>query len=492
MRRNTVRYAFIQSLLLAAGCSPKSGIREPAVIEGERLVLTLDRNWSREQKNRIAMRYDLDTLVMQSVFERIHESLPDSVGWTIEETGDRYIKLSKPLIDSNFLPLGANDIILFEEGWLDPEAVLQDNAEKFGTNLLENEAAIVVTDSIARFTLPGYDNAESVYLSGSFNNWSTLDIPMKKAIADDPVNDRRSLTSWTAVLKLLPGKYTYRYIVDGRWITDPRNLKEERQKGRGTVSVFFMPNITFELQGRNNARNAVLTGSFINWNRKGIPMMRSGDKWKLDAYLATGTWTYKFIVDNEWITDPSNKDVRSDAWGNMNSFLSIGESHLFRLNSYKSADKVVLAGSFNNWSTNELVMQKDSVGWHLDYALGHGNWEYKFIVDGEWMPDPENPYTSGSGDYTNSVLAFKPTHTFRLDGYQDAGSVIVTGTFCDWSPSGYRMVKDNGGWIFPVHLGKGKWLYKFIVDGDWILDPVNPDVEENQYGTGNSVLWIGQ
>jgi len=492
MRSKITTYPFILSLLILAGCSQGRVVREPAVIEGERLVLSLDRKWNRTQSNEVAGRYGLDTMIVRSIIENTSVSLPDSLGWIIDEAGDRFVKISKQLSDTAFSPFGINDIILFDEGWLEPLKAPEDEAEKFGTNLFRREASIVFMDSLARFILPGYDNAESVYLAGSFNDWSTLDIPMKKEIRTDPENPRRSLTSWTASLKLLPGKYTYRYVVDGRWTTDPANLKEERQKGRGTVSVFFMPNKVFTLEGRNSARNVVLTGSFINWNRKGIPMMKSGDKWVLEAYLGTGTWAYKFIVDNEWITDPSNTDVRSDAGGNMNSFLSIGEKHMFRLKGHKNADKVVLAGSFNNWSTNELVMLKDSAGWHLDYALDHGNWEYKFIVDGDWMPDPANPYTSGSGDYTNSVLAFYPTHTFRLEGHREAENVIVTGTFCNWNPEGYRMVRDKDGWAFPIHLEKGKWLYKFIVDGDWILDPANPDIEENQYGTGNSVLWIEQ
>jgi hypothetical protein len=36
----------------------------------------------------------------------------------------------------------------------------------------------------------------------------------------------------------------------------------------------------------------------------------------------------------------------------------------------------------------------------------------------------------------------------------------------------------------------GNSEYKFIVDGKWILDPDNKLYEENQYGTGNSVLCI--
>jgi hypothetical protein len=33
-------------------------------------------------------------------------------------------------------------------------------------------------------------------------------------------------------------------------------------------------------------------------------------------------------------------------------------------------------------------------------------------------------------------------------------------------------------------------LYKFIVDGKWILDPGNKLWEQNAENTGNSILWI--
>jgi len=52
------------------------------------------------------------------------------------------------------------------------------------------------------------------------------------------------------------------------------------------------------------------------------------------------------------------------------------------------------------------------------------------------------------------------------------------------------MIRQGGKWIMPVSLKPGKYTYKFIVDGKWITDPDNKLYEENEYGTGNSVLWI--
>jgi hypothetical protein len=54
------------------------------------------------------------------------------------------------------------------------------------------------------------------------------------------------------------------------------------------------------------------------------------------------------------------------------------------------------------------------------------------------------------------------------------------------------MKKQGDEWILPLHLANGKHRYKFIVDGKWILDPANKLWEQNDEGTGNSILWIGR
>jgi len=233
----------------------------------------------------------------------------------------------------------------------------------------------------------------------------------------------------------------------------------------------------------------VLAGTFNNWNRKELKMDRSGGGWELPVYLKNGTYSYKYLVEGKWITDPSAAKTRTDGAGNLNSVIGLGDEYIFRLNGFTSAKRVILAGTFNNWNTNELVMGKTAEGWKLHHNLAPGNYEYKFIVDGKWITDPANPYTSGSGDFVNSCLSFKPNHTFMLAEFQNAWKVIVTGSFNNWNTDGYRMVKMDGKWTFPVYLSSGKHLYKFIVDGKWILDPSNKLWEENEFGNGNSVLW---
>jgi 1,4-alpha-glucan branching enzyme len=81
-------------------------------------------------------------------------------------------------------------------------------------------------------------------------------------------------------------------------------------------------------------------------------------------------------------------------------------------------------------------------------------------------------------------------HNFRLKGFSQASNVLISGDFNLWSPNSFPMKKDGDVWILPVHLSLGKHLYKFVVDGKWIIDPDNPLWEQNEFNTGNSVIWI--
>ena len=53
------------------------------------------------------------------------------------------------------------------------------------------------------------------------------------------------------------------------------------------------------------------------------------------------------------------------------------------------AKKVILSGSFNNWSQGGPNAKKDSKGnWSVRVSLKPGKYEYKFFVDGAWVNDP--------------------------------------------------------------------------------------------------------
>ena len=67
-----------------------------------------------------------------------------------------------------------------------------------------------------------FADAHKVLIAGDFNNWTPISTPMIRA-ADG---------GWRTRLPLPKGKYRYRLVVDGKWMTDPNNtLVETNQFG---------------------------------------------------------------------------------------------------------------------------------------------------------------------------------------------------------------------------------------------------------------------
>lgn len=77
------------------------------------------------------------------------------------------------------------------------------------------------------------------------------------------------------------------------------------------------------------------------------------------------------------------------------------------------AESVFVAGDFNNWNTSQLPLKKDELGvWKRVVYLPPGRYEYKFVVDGEYVSDPMNPTTAGP--YGNSVIWVKDDGTISM------------------------------------------------------------------------------
>lgn len=394
-------------------------------------------------------------------------------GWNIEMNQQLYV-VSKPIEAAGGLANPAGKIIFTAVPTPENWRVVGGNKVIYGVNNFRNYQSVKQENGVISFYLSGYDRAKRVRLAGSFTNWQYGAFPMTRT--DD---------GWSIKVKLDPGPHYYKFIVnnDG-WMTDPANELREND-GRGNInSLVFVTNKTFFLKGYTNAENVFLSGSFNNWDKDGIRMKKTNDGWAAEMYLAEGTHQYEFIVDGKVVK--GNNNTATDE-----STTAIGKAYQFTLKGFENARKVAVAGNFNDWKPDRLLMKHTDDGWVLPYVLGPGNYQYKFIVDGRWITDPANKniIDDGKGN-ENSFMVIAPNYTFRLKGYTEARRIYLAGDFNEWSERGLQMIKTKDGWECRVYLARGKHLYKFIVDGKWILDPYNRQWEENEYGTGNSVLWI--
>ena len=91
-----------------------------------------------------------------------------------------------------------------------------------------------------------------------------------------------------------------------------------------------------------------------------------------------------------------------------------------------SAKSVFLAGNFNGWNTTSNPMRRSEGGaWKAEMTLKPGRYEYKFIADGHWTPDPANlDSTSDLFGGQNSTITINPGP--NQDGWAERRRLMAT------------------------------------------------------------------
>lgn len=247
-----------------------------------------------------------------------------------------------------------------------------------------------------------------------------------------------------------------------------------------------------------------VTGTFTNWSSEGWVMEKIDDnRYRLRKHLKDFTdapnWQFKFVINGTYwtATDSMLKKQGVLGWYNLknpNAPAPVSADTgnvVFRLKGYTNNKKVILTGSFNNWDEEALLMKRVADGWEMHLTLAPGVYEYKFIADGKWLEDPANPEKRRNQYGTfNSVLRVTKQLRFDLKGYDDARTVVLSGSFNNWDEKALKMRRTETGWKIEIPLTGGKHLYKFIVDGNWMTDPANPRTETTWDGFVNSVLFV--
>ena len=74
-----------------------------------------------------------------------------------------------------------------------------------------------------------------------------------------------------------------------------------------------------------------------------------------------------------------------------------------------AAKRVSISGSFNKWDAKKIAARKDSKGnWMVKLNLKPGTYEYKFLVDGSWLNDPNSSHSVSNAFGTqNSIIEIK-------------------------------------------------------------------------------------
>ncbi|PKN00573.1 MAG: hypothetical protein CVU78_00425 [Elusimicrobia bacterium HGW-Elusimicrobia-2] len=283
------------------------------------------------------------------------------------------------------------------------------------------------------------------------------------------------------------------------------------------------------------ADKVVIAGSFNDWSQEANPLRKLGeDRWETTLKLPSGAHQYKFVVDGNWITDSANSNTADDGVGGVNSVVTVSGAATGKAAGVVSAagapkqvkggvlftcaaptaNKVVLAGSFNNWSQDANPMSKNAAGvWSAIVPLATGAHQYKFVVDGNWITDSANSNTAddGVGGVNSVVTVSGAATTGKAAGVVSAAGapkqvkggilfacaaptankVVLAGSFNNWSQDANPMSKNAAGvWSAIVPLSSGSHQYKFVTDGNWIIDPSNSNTAADGLGGNNSVITL--
>lgn len=92
---------------------------------------------------------------------------------------------------------------------------------------------------------------------------------------------------------------------------------------------------------------------------------------------------------------------------------------------------------------------------------------------------PNYPKYLGDGKYL-----------FRISVPEEVQVVSIAGTFNNWDEKATVLSNEgNGNWSIVLELPRNSVVkYKYVIDGYWVPDPDNPDVEEDGQNSWNSIL----
>lgn len=153
-----------------------------------------------------------------------------------------------------------------------------------------------------------------------------------------------------------------------------------------------------------NAREVKVIGDFNDWRMdQATPLNRMQDgSWHVTIHLVEGVYEYMLMVDGQYQRDINNPMGKPNPYGGINSVMVVGNpNHLNpRIENGEimwtyydaTATSVELAGTFNEWGRWAMYQNPETPGeWAIMLpSLPSGTYEYKFVVNGRWVNDPEN------------------------------------------------------------------------------------------------------
>ena len=368
------------------------------------------------------------------------------------------------------------------------------------------------------FTYTG--TGSNVYVAGSFNSWSSSAAKMTK-----------SGSTFTYTCELKPGRYEYKFVVDGSWINDPGNpLITGSDKnnfilvpGLADTTITAVKGITNRLPtelgyvdetGKEQLRAVTYTlqgspsGVSLSGHALSVTSGCALSSCTLTAATANGyscTVTVKLVAQGEGATTVKLHFIDSLGWNGVAASLwTKSGSSTASVSGYGWPGQV-LQRDEKGFYTLELThypVSGQSLGYNFHNNSGaqtqdlsisaseltKGNVELWIQPTGSVSSEKYAcTVTSSLAAQFRSVEVNGSQVTFRYKS-TTASKVYVAGSFNSWSTSAGKMTKSGSTFSYTTTLSEGIHEYKFIVDGEWILDPRNGNVGGYD---GNNIVIVG-
>lgn len=281
------------------------------------------------------------------------------------------------------------------------------------------------------------------------------------------------------------------------------------------------------------ANRVTVAGTFNNWNPNATNLSKGSDGvWSTNVTLRPGNHEYKYIINGEWmegdnltfsvrresdgtysLSDPLEKSAPAEPPRRTGPFspgpqpLSVHQNRIVFYFNVRNANRVNVAGSFNDWDPNATALREIAPNeWAVALSLQPGNYEFKYITNGEWMEGENLKFTvqrDASGNITvrdeitpapaTTVSRPSPVRTppsdinlRNIDLDQDfpilyngwvifrfeddrARKVTIAGSFNEWDEDRTPLTEVQPGiWLGKLHLSAGSYEYKYVVEGNWM------------------------
>jgi hypothetical protein len=100
--------------------------------------------------------------------------------------------------------------------------------------------------------------------------------------------------------------------------------------------------------------------------------------------------------------------------------------YIFEYNSSINNLDISVAGSFNNWNKIKMNWNKNKKMYYYKIFLQDGFWEYKYIINNQWIYDENYPIIITKEGYINNflIIMLRENQTNRCEEYKTIWHVL--------------------------------------------------------------------